>query len=323
MALFQSLSTTNKVKSVALVVAFVCLYTALIFFLLFGIVVLIYGGRIIDNSLVVAAVLAASNALAAGLAVVTYYSSPAWILRVVDAEPLQRHQDPVLFDVVEEVAVAAGLPPPAVYLIDIDSMNALAVGFDPNRAAIAVTRGLRERLDRDELQAVAAHEMARILNYDAALMTTVAGMVGLVLLALAALRCMASDAFQALVKTRNLLPLVLVGVLAVVLFPWLILGPIVAVFIQLAVSRQRQFLADVEGAELSRYPEAMVRALRKLAADDKPMYVASAGTAHLFIVSPLVSEGRRFGGEGTSVWSAHPPIEQRIQRLRSIGNIEG
>lgn len=315
MALYESLITANKAKSALLVALFVLFYTALIFAVVMSALALVYGWRIVHDGFAVLAALLAAHALAIALAATCYVCGPEMVLSSICAEPVLRAQDATLHDVVEEVAVAAGIPAPAIYMIDTPALNAMATGLGPGRSAVVVTRGLRERLSRDELQAVVAHEMARIQNYDAYLMTLVAGLMGLSILAV--------EFVKALFEDKELVPVLAAVLLVPVFLPLLALAPLFGRFIQLAVARQRQFLADADAARLTRYPEALAHALEVMAADGVPMHAVNLATAHLFIVAPRAADGDTFGGDGYSMWSAHPPVDERIQRLRSIGNIEG
>jgi len=199
-------------------------------------------------------------------------------------------------------------------------MNAFATGRDPQHAAVAVTRGLRERLGRDELQGVLAHELSHVKNFDIRFMTLMAVLVGtVVLLADIGLRSLFwSGRGRRRSSGRGGGPIMLVILLVAILLA--IVAPILAHLIQLASSRQREFLADASAARMTRYPEGLARALEALAADTEPMPQASRATAHLFIVPPMMAAGRR--RTTSSVWSSHPDIAERVARLRSIGNVE-
>jgi heat shock protein HtpX len=186
---------------------------------------------------------------------------------------------------------------------------------------VAVTRGLREKLSRDELQGVIAHELSHVKNFDIRFMTLMAVLVGVVVM-LADLGTRAIF-YGGRGRSRGregggAIQLVIILV-AIVLA---IIAPILARLIQLAASRQREFLADASAARMTRYPEGLARALERLAGDTAEMAGASRATSHLFIVPPLMANGRRMGESG-SLWSSHPPIEERVQRLRSLGNLEG
>ncbi|HEY0868216.1 MAG TPA: M48 family metallopeptidase [Fimbriimonas sp.] len=233
--------------------------------------------------------------------------------RAREATP-QEHQ--MLRNVAEEMAIASGLPMPKVMVIDDDSPNAFATGPDPEHAVVAVTTGLLRKLDRDELQGVVAHEMAHIRNYDIRFMTVIAIIAGLVpLLADVFLRSLWYGGGRRRSKDEGQLQIVFL-VMGLVLA---ILAPIFAVLLEMAVSRKREFLADATAAEMTRYPEGLANALRKIASDPDPLEVANRATQHLYIVNPL-----RLSGQGSSLLSTHPPTEERIRALMGLaGSREG
>jgi heat shock protein HtpX len=316
MAQFESLVAANKARSAVLVAVFILLYTGLFFAIFFSVIVLLWGWEARHDTRLMLAFLLASHAIAVALAILCYLGGPGMVLSSSSAEPLFRAQDQVVHHIVEELALAAGCPTPAVYMIDTPAMNAMIAGLGPDRATLVVTSGLRDRLDRDQLQAVLAHEIARIQSYDVRLMTVVAAMVGLIILAAAALRAMVAEALDAgspwfLAGVPLLLP---------ALVPAVLLAEPCARLIQLAVSRERAFLADASAVRLTRYPEALAQALEILGADTESLLSANGATAHLFVVAPVLADGRRAGGDG--VWSSHPEVEDRLARIRSIGNIE-
>jgi heat shock protein HtpX len=239
------------------------------------------------------------------------------ILAVSHARPIDHSQDPELYNVVEEIAIAAGLPVPKVYLIPDPAPNAFATGRDPEHASVAITTGLREKLTRDELQAVIAHEMAHVRNYDIRLMLLLTVLVGTV--------AMLADFFWQITwrtsprssrsskdgdKGGGWVAVVLI-VVAIILA---IVAPIVAQILQFAVSRQREYLADATGVEFTRNPQALADALRKIAADAHELKVANQGTAHLYIVNPI----KKFQSWADTAFASHPPIEDRIQRLEAL-----
>ena len=257
-------------------------------------------------------VLLASHALAAALALLILAAGPGLILSASRAKAVTHQSDPELCNILDEVSLAAGLPAPRLFLIESLSMNALAAGYGNRGAVVMVTSGLRRRLDRDALQAVLAYEVARIRDYDVHLMTVIAGFVGLTTLVVRALR----ESYQYLYDADEG-PAALVVVWGVILLspllvPALAIAPLTGRAIQRAVSRKRQFLADVQAARLTRYPEALIRALEIISTDTEPMETASAFTAHLCLVAPILRHGRRAGGEGD--WSAHPALQDRIAR---------
>ena len=263
----------------------------------------------------------------AALALAGGTARSAWVngaKRVLDASQAQEVVNPAtpelkrLDNVVEEMAIAAGVPKPKIWIVPDGDPNAFATGRDPANASIAVTEGLLALLDRDELQGVIAHEMAHIRNYDTRLMTLLAAMVGaIVLLSHVMRRSLRGGARlggRGGGKSKN--PLA-----AVILVAWLltlILAPIVTALLQMAVSRKREYLADATGAQLNRNPAALARALEKLDAASAPTSRIMKGSAHMCIVDP---EGRRLAArEGAlgDFFASHPPIKLRIARLQGM-----
>jgi heat shock protein HtpX len=315
MAQFESLIRANKAKSAALVVLFILLFTGVIFGIFLSGVTLIYGWPIVHQRSAMLATALAAHGLAIGMAALCYFGAPSMVLTSAEAEPVPKGDDPMLHDVVEEMALASNLPPPAVYRMDVPSLNALAAGLGARKAAIVVTRGLRERLDRAQLQAVVAHELARVKNGDIRLMTLVAGFVGLAVLV--------QEFVKSLVGAKETTLAALGLLLVPLMLPILLVAPVLGRLIQLGVSRQRQFLADAEAARMTRYPEALAQALEIMEADPDPLEAVSLATAHLYVVSPLVVGGDGEDPPRDSVWSSHPLVAERVRRLRAIGNIEG
>jgi heat shock protein HtpX len=232
-------------------------------------------------------------------------------------EPEQR-----LVNVVEEMAIASGLPKPRVFVVPDPDPNAFATGIEPGKACIAVTEGLLSRLNREELQGVVAHEMAHVRNFDTRLMTLLAAMVGAIALM--------SDGMGRILRYGNVSgrggsgggkgkggnPLALV-----VLVLWLItliLAPIISRFLAMAVSRKREYLADATGAQLTRNPLALASALEKLDSAPDPTRSITRGAAHLCIVDPSASRVSAREGFVGDVFSSHPPIRQRIIRLKGM-----
>jgi heat shock protein HtpX len=238
----------------------------------------------------------------------SYYYSDQIVLGMSSAQAVVREEEPYLWNTVEGLAIAAGLPMPRPYLIEDTAPNAFATGRDPQHAAIAVTRGLLDKLNRAELEGVIGHEMAHVANFDIRFMTLVSVLVGTVVLLsdwmLRGLRYSRSRRSGG--KGGN--PLLLIGLVFV------ILSPVIAQLMKLALSRQREYLADATGARLTRYPEGLASALEKLTADTEPLEVANKATAHLYIINPL-TEHR---GKLNSLFSTHPPIEERVKRLRAM-----
>jgi heat shock protein HtpX len=237
-------------------------------------------------------------------------------------EPTNEYEQRLL-NVVEEMAIAAGLPRPRVFVVPDPDPNAFATGIEPNQACIAVTQGLLQRLDRDELQGVVAHEMAHVRNLDTRLMTLLAAMVGAIALM--------SDGMGRIIRYGNIggrsgsgsrggkggNPLAIV-----VLVFWiitLILAPIISRLLAMAVSRKREYLADATGAQFTRNPLALAGALEKLAHASEPTRAITRGAAHLCIVDPSASHLSAREGLFGDVFTSHPPIRLRIARLRGMG----
>lgn len=222
-----------------------------------------------------------------------------------------------LENVIEEMAIAAGLPPPAAYVIADNDPNAFATGRDAAHASIAVTEGLLRMLSRDELQGVVAHELAHIRNLDIRLMTVVAALVGAIaLLADWSARAMrfGTGARRSRGKDRH-------GAAALAFVVWLVamvLAPLVARLLVLALSREREYLADATGAELTRNPLALATALERIDAAVAPTPTIKRGTAHLCIADPLGRPIDRRDGRWADWWATHPPMERRIAVLRAM-----
>jgi heat shock protein HtpX len=231
-----------------------------------------------------------------------------------------------LVNVVEEMAIAAGLPRPRIFVVPDPDPNAFATGIEPGKACVAVTEGLLQRLDRDELQGVVAHELAHVRNFDTRLMTLLAAMVGAIALM--------SDGMGRMLRFGNVggrglgeggrgrggkggNPLAIV-----ILVLWvitLILAPIISRFLAMAVSRKREYLADATGAQFTRNPLALAEALEKLDQAAEPTRAITRGAAHLCIVDPTASQLSAREGFLGDVFSSHPPIRLRIARLKGMG----
>jgi heat shock protein HtpX len=243
----------------------------------------------------------------------SYYSGSAMVLAISRAKRIEKKDHPVLFNVVEEMTIASGLQMPRIYIIEDTATNAFASGRDPQHAAVTVTRGLLDKLNRDQLQGVIAHELSHIRNYDVLFATVIAIQVGVI-----ALICdfFLRYTFWGGGRRRDsrgkgggsgAIILVLALVLA-------ILAPLFSKLLQLAISRQREYLADASAAELTRYPEGLAQALEVISGDKEVLEAANRATQHLYIANPLKGKQRA----GKSVFSTHPPIEERIRRLREM-----
>jgi len=291
----------NKWKSAALIVFFMTFIFVLTWFFEY---VTGWG----KGGLVLAVV------VAMGMAAVGYYASDKIVLAISRARPVTKGEFPYLYNVVEGLAIAAGIPAPRCYVIDDTAPNAFAAGRKPETAVICVTTGILEKLNRVELEGVIAHEMSHIKNYDVRLQTLVVVMAGIVaLLSDWMLRSFMWGGGRRRGRSRGGSGgaggiLILVGLALAVL------SPFIATIIQLAVSRKREFLADASGAMLTRYPAGLASALRKISADTEPLEAANKATAHLYIVNPL----KNIKGGVNRLFSTHPPIEERIAALEKM-----
>ena len=241
----------------------------------------------------------------------SYYFSDSLVLGISKAHEISEKDDNLLFDVVTNISLAAGIPRPRVYLINDPSPNAFATGRDPKHAVVCVSTGLRQVLDKSEFEGVIAHELSHIGNYDTRLMAIVSVLVGVV--AMLADWFMRSLWWRDRDDNQNSRSSAIFLALGLVLA---IISPLIATLIQLAISRKREFLADANGAYLTRYPEGLARALEKLAANAKSGGFANNATAHLFIVNPFKEKSGK--SWFTGLFNTHPPIEERIKMLRSM-----
>lgn len=240
------------------------------------------------------------------------YSGDRMILSMSGARPVTKKEYPYLFHTVEGLAIAAGIPTPKAYVIDDTALNAFATGRDPAHASITVTTGLLQKLNRQELEGVVAHEMSHIKNFDIRFMMLTAILVGIaVLLSDFLLRSLWFGSSRNNRESRSGGAMILI-VVAIVLA---ILTPIIGELIKLAISRRREFLADASGALLTRYPPGLASALKKISKDPDPLVdKANKATAHLFISTPF----RKTKGTVTNLFATHPPIEERIKRLEEM-----
>lgn len=248
--------------------------------------------------------------IGAALAVVTsigsYWYSDKLVLRMINARPVTHAEAPELYNIVENLAITAGLPMPKVYIVDDPSPNAFATGRNPEHAVVAATTGLLNVLDRSELEGVMAHELAHVGNRDMLVMTVAVVLAGFV--------AIVADVFARSLLfggDRNRHPaFLIIGIVGI------ILAPIAAKLIQMAISRKREYLADATGALLTRYPEGLASALEKISRHAVPMQRASHATAHLFISDPFSGSGRGMVKWMSGLFQTHPPADERIRRLR-------
>ena len=246
------------------------------------------------------------------MAFLARFAGSSIILSISGAREATQAEDQMLSNVVEEMAIAGGIPKPKIYVIDDPSPNAFATGPDPDHAIVAITTGLMFKLDRDELQGVMAHELAHIRNYDIRFMTTIAMIAGLIpLLADMFVRMQWFGGGRRRDRDGDN---GLGAIFAIVGIVLAILAPIFAKLLEMAVSRQREYLADASAAEMTRYPEGLARALQKISMDPEPLASANRATQHMYIINP-----RHLSGDDVAnIFSTHPPTQDRIQRLMNM-----
>jgi heat shock protein HtpX len=242
-------------------------------------------------------------------AFISYYFSDKIALASSGAKSIAKAEAPELYNLVENLCIANGQPMPGLYIVQDESPNAFATGRDPQHASIAFTTGILRILDKKELEGVAAHELSHVKNYDIRVMTIVVVLVGAVML-ISDILLRSSFGGN---KKEGGTALVLIGLVLA------ILSPIFAQIIQLAVSRQREYLADASGALLTRYPEGLASALQKISSASKPLDRANHATAHLFISNPFGSKEKTRRPWFSKLFATHPPVEERVARLLSMG----
>lgn len=242
----------------------------------------------------------------------SYWYSDKLVIAMTGARPVRREEYPDFWNVVENLSITAGLPMPKVYVVNDPAPNAFATGRDPEHAVVAATTGLLSMLERTELEGVMAHELSHIGNRDMLVMTVAVVLAGFI--------AMLADFFMRTLmwgggrNDRNRSPIFLIlGIVGI------ILAPVAAKLIQLAISRKREYLADASGALLTRYPEGLASALEKISRYPTPMRRANHATAHLFISDPFGGEGKRSIGQKIGgLFQTHPPASDRIRILRGM-----
>ncbi len=291
--------SSNKLKTWLIMIFFVVFITTAIYVFsqAFG-----YGLSIVGFALILSGLMSLGS----------YYYSDKMILAMSGASEISKKDNKELYNTVENLTIAAGVPLPKIYIINDNSPNAFATGRNPEKAVVAVTTGLLNTLTKSELEGVISHELSHVKNFDTRLMAIVAILVGFIALI--------SDFFMRSLwfgggsdnDNRNSSQ----GVFVLIGIIFAILSPIAAVLIQFAVSRKREFLADASGALLTRYPEGLASALEKISQYPRPMKNANNATAHLFISNPFKDkEGKN---PFASLFNTHPPIQERIKILREM-----
>lgn len=247
----------------------------------------------------------------------SYWWSDKLVIAMSHAKPIKKEDAPELYRIVENLSITAGLPVPRVYIIDEQAMNAFATGRNPEHGVVAVTRGLLERLERAELEGVIAHELSHIGNRDMLVSTVVVVLAGTIV--------MVSDLMMRHFLwfggggRKNSREGQAGGIMLVIGLAVMIIAPLFATLIRLAVSRKREFLADASGALLTRYPEGLASALEKIGADPHRLSVANNAMAHLYFENPFKAD--RVGGKTpwlAKIFMTHPPVEERVSALRGI-----
>ena len=300
---------TNKRKSTIVMVLFVVfvVLAVYVFSQAFG----VYFGYEPGGLGVVGLALIISGLMSLG----SYYFSDKIILKISKARPASREKDFAFFTVAENLSLAAGLPKPKLYVIEDSAPNAFATGRDPEHAVVVATTGLLAKLNRTELEGVIAHELSHIKHFDTRLASIVAVLVGMIaLLGDMFLRARwygvgreskkRSDQFGSL--------FLILGIV------FAILAPIVAKLIQLAISRRREFLADAGAVVITRQPQGLISALKKIASDHEPLEVANKATAHLYIVNPFKDKMKSGISRFATLFNTHPPVTERIRTLQRM-----
>ena len=315
---FRTLEAANRRETLLLVGAFMLLFAALGL----GLDIASRDVAIVDGHFVGFPVLTIAALIFASIqSLVSYFSGASLVLLSVHATPLtpytNAHQ--VLLDVISEMATAARMPMPKVYLIDDPSPNAFATGRDPAHSVICVTQGLVDEMDREELQGVIGHEMSHIADYDIRTMMMIAVMVGgIAMLSDFVYRWMFFGGFSGRSRSGNNRDDSMTTLITISVFILAAVAPIFSQLLAMAISRQREYLADASSVEFTRNPRALLRALEHIAKIESPLKKGTAGTAHLFIVNPR--EGIREDDEGffDNLFSTHPPLSRRIARLQAL-----
>ncbi|MFC1663233.1 M48 family metallopeptidase [Patescibacteria group bacterium] len=296
---YQHISV-NKRRSVVLVAVFIVVLGLLGW--LFG-YLLEFGYAGVAIALIIAVVMSLTS----------FYSGDKIALWTAGAKPIKKDDNPYLYRIVENLTITAGLPMPKIFIMDDPALNAFATGRDPQHASVAFTTGIIEKLENEELEAVAAHELSHIKNYDIRLLMIVVVLVGSV--AMMSHFFLRAQLFG-LGGRRNRSGqagtiLLLIGIVLA------ILSPLIAQLIKLSISRRREFLADADASLLTRYPEGLASALRKIHINNRPLRRANPATAHLFLANPFGTRGKGM----TKLFSTHPPVEERIKALEQMANM--
>ena len=289
----------NKLKSYLLILLFIGIFS-FVFYIV---------GRSLGSSTEYL-VLGLIISIASGFG--SYFFSDKMVLMTTGARPAKKEEFFDFYTVTENVSIAAGLPMPRLYVMDDAALNAFATGRDPKHAVVAATTGILKRLDRAELEGVIAHEMGHVKNYDILFSSIVAVLVGTLVIASDwIMRSMFWFGIRRDDREQRGNPLELIFMIVT-----LVVAPLAATLIQLAVSRRRELLADATGALVTRNPGALASALEKIGSDARPLQRASGANAHLFITNPFKSQ--QLKSKLAALFSTHPPIEERVKILREM-----
>jgi len=298
----------NKRKSVIIVIAFILFVTiaTYVFAQAFG----AYSGYGPGGLGYVGVAFIISGLMSIG----SYYFSDKIVLAISNAKPADRKKDFLFYTVVENLSIASGLPKPRAYIIDDTAPNAFATGRDPDHAVICATRGLLDKLNRSELEGVIAHELSHIKHYDIRLAGIVTVLVGLIALL--------GDWFLRVSwmgkRGSNRKGSQLDAIFLILGLLFAIMAPIIAKLIQLAISRRREFMADAGAINLTRQPQGLISALKKISKDSEPLEVANKATAHFYIVNPFKNKTRGAVGRFSGLFNTHPPVTERINVLNKM-----
>lgn len=304
---FHTLIAKNRRNTFLLIAVFMLLFIGM--GLLIG---MVWGRGDAAFSITVAAI---AGLIAFGLTMASYYGGSSVLLGMSKAREIVHSDDPQLFNVVEEICLAGGMPIPRIFLINDTAMNAFATGRNPKHASVAITVGLRNKLTRDELQGVMAHELSHVRNYDILYAMLMAVMVGvLVMLCDIFLRSVFWGGAGRRRSNRDSKDGGMQAILMILALVLAIIAPILARIIQMSLSRQREYLADAGSVELTRNPDGLIGALEKLSGDSEVLEVANRATAGMYFVYPI----KKFEKRASSILSTHPPIADRIARLHQL-----
>lgn len=304
---------SNKWRTVLLVLGFMAFTAA--FLLAVGVFGAAYSGYDpAAGPALVVQMAGFTGAIAIGLGIFMYSISTRAVLGISGAHEILKKEEPQLFRIVENLSIGSGLPMPKVYVIEDSAPNAFATGRNPESAVVGVTRGLLDKLEKRELEAVIAHEMSHIGNYDTRIMTAVAVLVGII--ALLADLMLRFTYYGAGARSSNKgKGGGVIGVIILLLaFVFIALSPVIASAMRFAMSRQREYLADSSGALLCRNPDALADALEKISSDREPLEAANKATAHLYIANPLKGHASFLN----NLFATHPPVEERVKILRAM-----